>query len=40
MIQLFLAQSPSLATGPQEEPAESGIPRATGKDKLAPLEPV
>lgn len=28
MIQLFLAQRPSLATGPQAEPAVSGMPRA------------
>lgn len=40
MIQLFLAQSPSLATGPQADPAESGMPSAAWNVKLAPLEPV
>lgn len=40
MIQLFFAQSPALASGPQDEPALSGMPRAVGKDKLAPFEPV
>lgn len=40
MIQLFIAQSPALATGPQAEPAVSGMPRAVGKLRLAPFEPV
>lgn len=40
MIQLFFAHSPSLAMGPQLDPLESGMPRASGKDRLAPLEPV
>jgi hypothetical protein len=40
MIQLLEAQVPSLATGPQEDPAVSGMPRAWWKVKLAPLEPV
>ena len=39
IIQPFLAQSPSLATGPQSG-GLSGIPRAAPKVRLAPLEPV
>lgn len=40
IIQLFLAQVPALASGPQEEPALSGMPSAWGKLRFAPLDPV
>ncbi len=39
IIQLLEAQAPSFATGPQDG-GVSEMPKATGKDKLAPLEPV